>query len=76
MREAPNDHPPLVTRGQLLADLRALGARPGDRGRPGDTLMFRASVRALGWIVGGSRVVLAALLALLTPEGTLLMLAS
>lgn len=70
MGEAPNDSPPLVTCGQLRADLRALGVRPGD------TLMLHVSVRALGWIVGGPRVVLAALLDLLTPTGTLLMLAS
>ena len=70
MGEVVQDDRALVTHGQLLGDLRALGVRPGD------TLMLHASVRALGWIVGGPRVVLAALLDLLTPDGTLLMLAS
>ena len=38
--------------------------------------MLHASVRELGWIVGGPRVVLDALLEILTPRGTLMMLAS
>lgn len=70
MAEMVPDARPLVTRDRLLSDLRALGIGPGD------TLMLHASVRALGWIVGGPRVVLDALLDLLTPRGTLLMLAS
>jgi len=70
MDEAVKDDRALVTRGQLLADLRALGVRPGD------TLMLHASVRAIGWVVGGPRVVLDALRDLLTPDGTVLMLAS
>lgn len=59
-----------VTRSQLIADLRALGVREGG------VVMLHASVRAIGWVVGGPRVVLDALLDLLTPRGTLLMLAS
>ena len=59
-----------VTRSRLHADLRALGVRAGR------VLMLHASVRAIGWVVGGPRVVLDALLDLLTPRGTLLMLAS
>jgi aminoglycoside 3-N-acetyltransferase len=70
MDEPVSDDQPLVTRGQLIADLRTLGVRPGD------TIMLHASVRALGWIVGGPRVILDALLDLLTPDGTLMMLAS
>ena len=61
---------PLVTRSQLLADLRALGVGVGDK------LILHASVRAVGWLVGGPRVILNALFDLLTPRGTLLMLAS
>lgn len=61
---------PLVTRSQLLTDLRALGVGAGD------TLILHASVRSVGWIVGGPRVILDALLELLTPRGTLMMLAS
>jgi len=59
-----------VTRSQLLADLRALGVREGA------VVMLHAAVGSIGWIVGGPRVVLDALLELLTPRGTLLMLAS
>lgn len=59
-----------VTRSQLLADLRALGIGAGD------TIILHASVRAIGWVVGGPRVILDALLDLLTPRGTLMMLAS
>jgi aminoglycoside 3-N-acetyltransferase len=70
MGESVNDDQPLVTRSQLLADLHLLGVGPGD------TLMLHASVRALGWVVGGPRVVLDALLDLLSPGGTLMMLAS
>ena len=69
------DHPaadtaPFLTKSQLLAELRALGVREGA------VVMLHASVRELGWIVGGPRVVLDALLEILTPCGTLLMLAS
>jgi len=70
MGEPVNGDLPLVPRGQLLADLRALGVCPGD------TLMLHVSVRALGRVVGGPRVVLDALLDLLTADGTVLMLAS
>src|SRR3712207_8894196 len=59
-----------VTRSRLHADLRALGVRAGR------VLMLHASVRAIGWVVGGPRVILDALLDLLTPGGTLMMLAS
>lgn len=61
---------PLLTKSQLVAELRALGVQEGA------VLMLHASVRELGWIVGGPRVVLDALLELLTPRGTLMMLAS
>jgi aminoglycoside 3-N-acetyltransferase len=59
-----------VTRSQLAADLRKLGVRAGD------TLMLHASVSPVGWIVGGARVVLEALFDVLSPDGTLMMLAS
>lgn len=65
-----SDDRPLVTRGRLLADLRTLGVGAGD------TLILHASVRAVGWVVGGPRTILDALLELLTPRGTLMMLAS
>ena len=65
-----SDNVPLLTKRQLVAELRALGVREGA------VLMLHASVRELGWLVGGPRVVLATLLELLTPRGTLMMLAS
>jgi aminoglycoside 3-N-acetyltransferase len=58
---------PLVTRSQLIRDFKNLGLVPGQ------TIMLHASVRAVGWIVGGPDVVLQALLDLLTPAGTLMM---
>ena len=61
---------PLLTKSQLVAELHALGVREGA------VLMLHASVRELGWVVGGPRMVLEALLELLTPRGTLMMLAS
>lgn len=62
--------PPLVTRSQLVQELRALGLAAGD------VVMLHASVKAVGWIVGGPDVVLDAILEVLTPAGTLMMLAS
>jgi len=59
-----------VTRSRLLTDLHALGVREGA------VVMLHAAVGAIGWVVGGPRVVLDALLDLLTPRGTLVMLAS
>jgi aminoglycoside 3-N-acetyltransferase len=59
-----------VTRSHLIAALRALGVREGA------VVMLHAAVGAIGWVVGGPRVVLDALLDLLTPAGTLVMLAS
>lgn len=70
MNSPAADNAPLLTKSQLAAELRALGVREGG------VVMLHASVRELGWIVGGPRVVLDALLELLTPSGTLLMLAS
>ena len=61
---------PVVTHSELVRGLVQLGVRPGD------TLMLHASVKAIGWIVGGPDVVLRALLDVLTPAGTLLMFAS
>ncbi len=63
-----NDQPPIIRRSQLVRDLCALGLQPGD------TLMLHASVKAVGWIVGGPDVVLDALLEVLGPAGTLMMM--
>ena len=54
-----------VTRSRLVADLAALGVRPGA------VLMVHTRLSALGWVVGGSGTVVLALLDALGPEGTL-----
>jgi aminoglycoside 3-N-acetyltransferase len=51
----------------LARDLRALGVRAGD------TLIVHASMRALGWVAGGTQGVLQALMDAVTPDGTLVM---
>jgi aminoglycoside 3-N-acetyltransferase len=57
----------LVTHSQLVKDLKALGVAPGQ------IVMVHASVKAIGRIIGGPNVVVAALLEALTPAGTLMM---
>jgi aminoglycoside 3-N-acetyltransferase len=59
-----------VTKSQLIADLKSLGVQAGD------TVMLHVSVKAVGWVVGGPRVILEALLEVLSEDGTLMMLAS
>jgi aminoglycoside 3-N-acetyltransferase len=61
---------PLVTRTMLAKDLRQLGVAAGD------IVMLHASVKAIGWVVGGPDVVIQALLDALGTEGTLMMLVS
>lgn len=56
-------------RTQLVADLRKLGLKAGD------TALLHVSVKAIGSIIGGARVVLDSIFEVLTPEGTLMMLA-
>ena len=63
-------HNPIITKSRLVEDLQDLGVRPGQ------VLMLHASVKSIGWIVGGPRMVLEAILETLTPTGTLMMLAS
>ncbi len=60
---------PVITKSQLVRDLTRLGVEAGQ------TVMLHASVRAIGWIVGGPDVVLHALREVLTPQGTLMMYA-
>jgi aminoglycoside 3-N-acetyltransferase len=62
--------PPIVTKSRLIHDLRNLGVSPGQ------LIMLHASVKAIGWVVGGPDVVLQSLFDILTPNGTLMMLAS
>lgn len=64
------EHPPFITRNQLVHDLSSLGVAEGQ------TVMMHSSVKAMGWIVGGPDVVLDALLHVLTPSGTLMVMAS
>lgn len=57
----------LVTQSRLSRDLRAMGVAASQ------VLMLHASVKSIGWIVGGSDVVLHAMREVLTPSGTLMM---
>lgn len=63
-----NEDLPVIRKSQLVRDLRALGLEPGQ------VVMLHASVKAVGWIVGGPDVVLDALLEVLGPSGTLMMM--
>jgi len=58
---------PPITRSTLVTHLRKLGVSAGD------TIILHASVKAIGWIVGGPDVVIQALLDVLGPQGTLMM---
>jgi aminoglycoside 3-N-acetyltransferase len=60
---APAPRTPLT----LATDLRALGAAPGD------VLLVHSSLSAVGWVAGGPVGVIAALLEVLGPTGTLVM---
>lgn len=59
----------LITETQLVKDLQGLGLKPGD------TVMLHASVKAVGWIVGGPDVIIQAILDVIGPQGTLMMYA-
>jgi aminoglycoside 3-N-acetyltransferase len=56
----------LVTRSQLVGDLRDLGVREGA------VLMVHTRISSLGWVVGGSQAIVEALLEVVGPEGTLM----
>jgi aminoglycoside 3-N-acetyltransferase len=62
-----SEGPVVVTRSGLVKDFIDLGVRPGG------VIMLHASVKAVGWVVGGPDVVLHALREALGPEGTLMM---
>jgi len=62
-----NENPPTVTKSRLIENLKALGVGPGQ------VVMLHASVKAVGWVVGGPEVVLQAVMEVLGPEGTLMM---
>lgn len=59
--------PTLVTRQQIAVELRNLGVSPGD------TLMLRAAVGAIGWIVGGIDQVVHGVFDAVGEAGTLMM---
>ncbi len=61
--------PTNVTRSQLIQGLKGLGLSAGQ------VVMLHASVKSIGRIVGGPDVVLQAIVDVLTPSGTLMMLA-
>jgi aminoglycoside 3-N-acetyltransferase len=61
------DQLPVVGESRLTSDLRSLGLRPGT------ILMVHASLRAVGWVVGGPDSVVRAARSALGPEGTLAM---
>jgi aminoglycoside 3-N-acetyltransferase len=56
-----------ITVETLVADLQSLGVRPGDM------LLVHGSMSAIGWVCGAQVAVVAALMAVLTTEGTLIM---
>ena len=59
--------PGQVRQRDIAAGLRSLGLGPGAG------VMVHSSLRSFGYVVGGARAVIAALMEVLTPEGTLLM---
>lgn len=58
---------PPISRSRLVADLMELGVKSGD------VIMLHASVKAIGWIVGGPDIVIQCLLNVLGTDGTLMM---
>ena len=61
---------PVIIPSQLAAGFRSLGVATGQ------TLLLHASVKTVGWLLGGPRVILEAVLGIIAPGGTLMMLAS
>lgn len=58
---------PVITRSRLVCGLSKLGLAWGD------TVMLHASVKAIGWIVGGPDMVIRAMLDVIGSTGTLMM---
>jgi aminoglycoside 3-N-acetyltransferase len=59
---------PFITKSHLEADLHSLGLRPNQ------TILLHASIKSIGWIVGGPDTIIRAILDILAPNGTLMML--
>ncbi|MCS7222388.1 MAG: AAC(3) family N-acetyltransferase [Anaerolineae bacterium] len=55
-----------LTAVEIVADLRALGLRPGDE------VLVHSSLSSLGWVEGGADTVVDALIAAVSPGGTVL----
>ncbi|MGW7003347.1 aminoglycoside N(3)-acetyltransferase [Streptomyces sp. NPDC054933] len=55
---------PMCTRDSLASELREIGLRPGE------TLLLHSSLSSLGWVCGGPRAVVLALLDALGEDGT------
>ncbi len=62
------DNVTAVTKTRLVNDIRQLGLSEGQ------TVMLHASVKQIGHIAGGPKTILDALLEVLTPDGTVMML--
>jgi aminoglycoside 3-N-acetyltransferase len=58
---------PLVTQSDIITGLRALGLGPGTG------VMVHSSLKSFGQVEGGAATVIAALMEVITPDGTLLM---
>ncbi|MCD6289200.1 MAG: AAC(3) family N-acetyltransferase [Anaerolineae bacterium] len=56
-----------LTASDIAKDLRALGLKPGD------DVLVHSSLSSLGWVEGGAETVIDALLAAVSPGGTVLM---
>jgi len=63
--QQPSAPRPIHPRSELRRDLATLGVRPGD------TLLVHSSLRAVGWVPGGSLAVVQALLDAIGEAGTL-----
>ena len=56
-----------ITKTRLIQDLREIGVETGD------VLIVHSSMSSVGWIVGGARTIIEALMEVLTEKGTLVM---
>ena len=54
-----------ISKERLVHDLQALGVRPGD------LLNVKASMRSMGYVIGGPRTLIEALCEVIGPEGTI-----
>jgi len=57
---------PRIEKTNLIDDLRALGLKRGD------IVLFHSSLKSIGYVVGGARTVIEAILEVISPDGTLM----